>query len=269
MLCFLTSYFSRRSIFFCYSNGTLLQVHHAENKYKPLNLATLLNTWEKARIGAVTMHDDNNQDAGVALNLISEISEEVCSQLHFGIMKTARKVLLDEIVSFIISDSLATRRTQKNPTMPVIVSAKTFSSHGRVVGTGASKKNEWQPDNSDKDCATIGDEVEIENTVDIERCYGGEIVRSPPRMKSIGSFENFCAAYTVVSRTIFYSCLQVMWNAIFYDPVADYSSSWRKMKLWYSPGYVQQSIPHKEFSRPIAMLPADSVCIDVFHIFWF
>lgn len=236
-----------------------LMVHHAENKYKPLNLATLLNTWEKARIGAVTMHDDNNQDAGVALNLISEISEEVCSQLHFGIMKTARKVLLDEIVSFIISDSLATRRTQKNPTMPVIESAKTFSSHGRVVGTGASKKNEWQPDNADKDCATIGDEVEIENTVDIERCYGSEIVRSPPRMKSIGSFENFCAAYTVVSRTIFYSCLQVMWNAIFYDPVADYSSSWRKMKLWYSPGYVQQSIPHKEFSRPIAMLPADSI----------
>lgn len=237
-----------------------LMVYHAENKYKPLNLATLLNTWGKARIGAVTTHDDNNQDTGLALNLISEISEVVCSQLHFGIMKTARKVLLDEIVSFIISDSLAMRRTQKNPKIiPVIESAKTFSSHGRVVGTRTSKRNEWQPENSDKDYATNGDEVEVENTVDIERCYCGETVRSPPRMKSIGSLENFCAAYTVVSRTVFYSCLQVMWNAIFYDPVADYSSAWRKMKLWYSPGYVEQSIPYKEFSRPIAKLPADSL----------
>ncbi|KAH6764902.1 SET domain protein 25 [Perilla frutescens var. hirtella] len=246
-----------------YIRNTLM-VYHVENKYKRSNLITLLDTWTKAKIGAVTAHNSNDEGTGLTLNLISEISEEVCSQLHSGIMKTARKVLLDEIVSFIISDSLATKRTQKNPKIiPVIESAKSFPSHGKVVCTRTSNKNEWQPKKTDeKDYAAIRDEVEVEHTVDVERCYGGEIVnmRSRPSMKSIGSFENFCAAYNVVSRTIFYSCLQVMWNAIFYDPVADYSSAWRKMKLWHSTGrVVEQSIQYNSFSRQIEKLPADSL----------
>lgn len=188
-----------------YIRNTLM-VYHVENKYKPLNLATLLNRWTEVRIGAGTTYNANDQCADLSSNLISEISEEVCSQLHFGIMKTGRKVLLDEIVSFVISDSLAKRRTQKNPKIiPVIESAKSFSSHGKVVCTWTSKNNEWQPEKPDgKNYAAIGDEVEVKHTVDVERCYGGENVRSPPSMKSIGSFENFCAAYNVVSRTIFF-----------------------------------------------------------------
>lgn len=269
-----------------YFHGLVLQVYHAENKCKPLNLAILLNDWRKARTGAVTTtHDDNNQDTsrtgaitthdnnqatGLALNLISEISEVVCSQLHSGIMKAARKVLLDEIVGSIISDSLATKRMQKNPKIvPVIESEKSFSSHGRDIGTQTSKKNEMQPENPDEDYA-IGDEVEVQHTVDNERYYGVETMRPPPSMKSVGSFENFCAAYTVVSRTIFCSCLEVMWNAICYDPVADYSSAWRKKKRWYSPDYVVgQTIPYKEYTQQIKKLPANFVCIDICHIFWF
>lgn len=118
------------------------QIYHADNKYKPLELETLLNTWRKARLGAAITHDANDQGTG-ALNLISEISEVVCSQLHIGIMKTARKVVLDEIVSCIISDSLVTKKTHKNhKIVPVIESTKSFSSYGRVVGTHISKKND-------------------------------------------------------------------------------------------------------------------------------
>ncbi|XP_057794307.1 histone-lysine N-methyltransferase ATXR7-like isoform X2 [Salvia miltiorrhiza] len=237
-----------------------VMVYHAENKCKPLNLATLLNTWRKARIRAVTTHDNNNEGTDLALDLVSEISEVVCSQLHFGIMKTARKVLLDEIVGSIICDSLAMKRTQKNPKIvPVIESVKPISSDGRVIGTQTSEKNERQPENPVEKDYAIGDEVDVEHTVDSEKCYGGETMKPPPNMKSIGSFENFCAACMVVSRTIFCSCLQVMWNAIFYDPVADYSSAWRKKKRWYAPGYVAgQSIPYKEYSQPIEKLPTDS-----------
>lgn len=116
-----------------------------------------------------------------------------------------------------------------------------------------------------KDYATVGDEIEVCNIVD-ERCCSGETVRCPPSLKSIGSFENFCAAYMVVSKMLFDSCLQVMWNAVFYDPVAEYSSAWRKMKRWSSPSYV---VDQCMFSLPIEKLSADSVCIDICGIFRF
>lgn len=51
--------------------------------------------------------------------------------------------------------------------------------------------------------------------------------------KSVGSIENFWGSYTVVCRMIFDYCMQVMWNAVFYDSVAEYSSAWRKRKLWF------------------------------------
>lgn len=245
----------------------LLQVYHAEDKYKPLNLATLLNSWNKARSGAVTTHDDSNQGTGIALNLISEISEEVCSQLHSGIMKTARKVLLDEIVGFIISDSLATKKAQKHSKIITVNEpAKSFSSHEKVVLTQTSKKNEQQPESPDKKDHASGDEVVVEHSVESERC---ETMTPPSSMKSIGTFENFCAACTLVNRAIFCSCLEVMWNAIAYDSVADYSSTWRRKKIWYSPGYaLEKNIPYKDRYRLTEKPPADSVCIDVCRIFY-
>ncbi|PIN01171.1 Histone-lysine N-methyltransferase [Handroanthus impetiginosus] len=218
------------------------KIYHTGNKNKPLDLQSLLNTWKKTRVGA------NDQGVGTALNLIAEISEEVCSQLHFGIMKTARKVVLDEIVSHIISESPPTKKIYKNHKIePVIQSAKSFSSYGSMPEKCHERK----------EYISFGDEVEVCNTIE-ERFLSTETRRSPPIVKSIGSFENFCAAYTFVSRVLFESCLQVMWNAIFYDPVAEYSSAWRKKKRWLSPGYaVEQCIPHGGFALQIENLPAE------------
>lgn len=50
--------------------------------------------------------------------------------------------------------------------------------------------------------------------------------------KSVGSIENFWGSYAVVCKMLFDYCMEVMWNAVFYDPVAEYSSAWRKGKLW-------------------------------------
>ncbi|XP_011083373.1 histone-lysine N-methyltransferase ATXR7 [Sesamum indicum] len=223
-----------------------LLIYHADNKYKPLDLESLLNTWRAARHGAVFGHDMNDQLTGSAFNLISEISEEVCLQLHFGIMKTARKVVLDEIVSCMISDSLATKKSNKNHNIePLIHSAKSCCSYRRM-------SEECQVRNEH---VVVGDEVEVCNTVE-ERC-SSETMRSPPSMKSVGGFDNFCAAYIAVSRTLFDSCLQVMWNAIFYDPVTEYTSTWRNMKRWPPHCYVgEQCISSKQFSVQRTKLPA-------------
>lgn len=92
--------------------------------------------WGTDRLGAVVVHDANDQGTGSVLNLISEISEEVCSQLHAGIMKTARKVLLDEIVSGTISDFLATKKYHQNQKVGrILESAKSVSSCGKMVST--------------------------------------------------------------------------------------------------------------------------------------
>ncbi|KAL0313799.1 UNVERIFIED_CONTAM: Histone-lysine N-methyltransferase ATXR7 [Sesamum angustifolium] len=231
-------------------------IYHADNKYKPLDLESLLNTWRTARHGAVFGHDVNDQLTGSAFNLISEISEEVCLQLHFGIMKTARKVVLDEIVSCIISDSLATKRSNKNHKIePLLHSAKSCCSYRRM-------SEECQARNEH---VAVGDEVEVCNTVE-ERC-SSETMRSPLSMKSVGGFENFCAAYIAVSRMLFDSCLQIMWNAIFYDPVTEYTSTWRKMKRWPPPCNVgEQCIPSKQFSVQITKLPADDVTLYSSHL---
>lgn len=54
-------------------------------------------------------------------------------------------------------------------------------------------------------------------------------------VKAVGSIENFWWSYAVVRKVLLDYCLQVMWNAVFYDTVADYLSSWRKRKFWSDP----------------------------------
>ena len=55
---------------------------------------------------------------------------------------------------------------------------------------------------------------------------------SSARIKSVGGIENFQQACMVVCRTLFDSCMQVMWNGVFYTPVAEYCCTWRKRKRW-------------------------------------
>ncbi|XP_051137719.1 histone-lysine N-methyltransferase ATXR7 isoform X2 [Andrographis paniculata] len=221
-----------------------LWIYHAENKCKPMRLESLLNTWR--RLGAVIVHGPKTQGTGLPLNLIFEISEEVCSQLHFGIMKTARKVLLDEIVSCIISDSLATRKTHR--------SHKSERCHEikELVATGAGEEPERCHEIKELVAAGAGEEVG--ETADGHPI--GETTISQPSLKSIGTFENFCAAYMSVSRMLFNSCLQVMWNSIFHDPVANFSSDWRRMNRWSSPCAVEK-FPANDKSAE------DSFCLEM------
>lgn len=68
-------------------------------------------------------------------------------------------------------------------------------------------------------------------TLDDQSCQ--EICRvSPTITKSVGSIENFWWSYAVVRKVLFDYCMQVVWNAVFYDTMAEYLSSWRKRKLW-------------------------------------
>lgn len=65
---------------------------------------------------------------------------------------------------------------------------------------------------------------------------------SPTSTKSVGSIENFWWSYAVVRKVLCDYCMQVMWNAVFYDTLAEYLLSWRKRKLWSSHSKPQPSI---------------------------
>lgn len=65
--------------------------------------------------------------------------------------------------------------------------------------------------------------------------------KSSGSSKSVGSFENYCDSYTVVCRKVFDSCMHSIWNAVFYDHVSEYSSAWRKRKLWSPPCLMVES----------------------------
>lgn len=82
------------------------------NKFGPFTLASLIDKWSRDIMenAAEPVHDDFSS----LISFISDISEDISFQLHSGIMKAARRVLIDEIISSMIPDFIALKKTQKN-----------------------------------------------------------------------------------------------------------------------------------------------------------
>lgn len=114
--------------------------------------------------------------------------------------------------------------------------------------------------NSMKDLIAHDCKDEVSNIVEDTFSTGKATRRSPMCMKSIGSFENYLEAYAVVCRMFYDSCMQVMWNAVFYDTIADYSSAWRKRKRWYNPNFAfETGILSKQHAEPVERIPDEVV----------
>lgn len=50
--------------------------------------------------------------------------------------------------------------------------------------------------------------------------------------KSIGGIDSYWASYSAVCRMLYDYSMQVIWNAVFYDTIADFASSWRSQRIW-------------------------------------
>lgn len=69
-----------------------------------------------------------------SMDLITETSEGVSFQLHGGIMRAARRVLLDEIIGNIISEFVTRKKSQKHLKVDLVNQAtKSCSSDGKTV----------------------------------------------------------------------------------------------------------------------------------------
>ena len=229
-----------------------MQIYHAENKCGPFTLLSMLNTWRTDRPETNPLSDGENNETGSSLNLMSEIAEEVSSQLHSGIIKASRRALLDEIISNIIAEFVASKKAQRLRKLETANQTFNMCSDGRMVMYSNAKGitdavtfvlnvnltlflsltlslQQSEIIGSRKNSVAPGGGTALSD----QTCLINETPKeSSAKIKSVGGIENFQHTCMVVCRTIFDSCMQVMWNAVFYAPVAEYCSTWRKRKRW-------------------------------------
>ncbi|KAL6996049.1 hypothetical protein U1Q18_006185 [Sarracenia purpurea var. burkii] len=226
------------------------QIYHAHNKYGPFNLLSVINTWTTGRPGNVSIFDVKGNETGSLLTFVSEVSEDVSFQLHSGIMKAARRVVLDEIIRHIIAESVAMKKANKHLGFEMVNQTTTICS----LDSRASKILDVRKE-------SVASEIEVPACSDVfdQKCPTTKsLTVSPACMKFIGSYENFCGAYIFVCKMVFDSCMQVMWNAVFYDLIVEHSSAWRKRIQWsVHTAAVEQRVPLTEYVGKVEKLQPD------------
>lgn len=84
----------------------------------------------------------------------------------------------------------------------------------------------------------------------------------------VGIVENYRKVHGAVCQMLFDYSLQVAWNAVFYDTVAEYSSAWRRKRLWfYHPHHTLVSSGHSDHAKKIEKVPAEDVSPHMEHYF--
>uniref|UniRef100_A0A1U7V270 [histone H3]-lysine(4) N-trimethyltransferase n=1 Tax=Nicotiana sylvestris TaxID=4096 RepID=A0A1U7V270_NICSY len=223
-------------------------IHHADNKFRPFTLNSLISSWTTATPGAL-MSNSNGHETAFLPDFVSEISHEVCSQLHMVIMKAARRTLLDEIVSHAISECISKKKDHKKVTNQ---SVKMSSPSTRMSAGFSGSKALVAPESSTKAPNLLDQKSPVEISL-----------QSSGSSKSVGSFENFCESYTVVCRTLFDSSMQSIWNAVFYDHVSEFASAWRKKKRWSPPcPMVESNILAKSYTNCTTKLSTEVLQVE-------
>ncbi|KAL1220067.1 Histone-lysine N-methyltransferase ATXR7 [Cardamine amara subsp. amara] len=195
-----------------YVSGAAL-IRDGENKFRPIMLSSLIGLWKEKYGGA------NCEESVSGVSFISEVSEELSIQLQSGIMKIARRALLDEIISSVISDFLKAKKSDERLKCDTPRSAA-------QVGESISS----QVINAEKTAVSTTAAIGCKNISN--EWYHSHVAAESKCNKSVGSIQNFQTSCSAVSRVLHNHCMQIMWNAVFYDTVATYSTSWRKNKLW-------------------------------------
>ncbi|KAJ0987161.1 hypothetical protein J5N97_005517 [Dioscorea zingiberensis] len=218
-----------------------LLVYHVDNSFGPFTLVSLIEKWSMESTQVVSVFDKDGNNTDSLTNFISNVAEDVSSQLHAGIMKAARKVLLDEIISSIIPEFLATKKAHKN-LRPVL--AKHDAKAGSLV--------------NDKEFFFVEKSIIVASTVPLPASVPQQInlthdIHFPPPGRPVVSvsFEDLQEVLLGVCKGLYYDCMRVLWNAVFYDPVADYCVKWLKRKRWSSP---LQPVPVSSVGQDINLM---------------
>ncbi|XP_031404179.1 histone-lysine N-methyltransferase ATXR7 isoform X2 [Punica granatum] len=196
-----------------------IMIYHSENKFGAFSLLSVINEWRRDDTAANASCNVSRTSDG----FVSEISEVVSCQLHGGIMKAARKVLLDEIISNLMTEAASSRRAQRH-----------LKPESAAQTSGICNLDVSQPEASSQSKSSTESEFVMgtskKDTNDAPK--NAAPVQALAVTKTIGSIDSYWASYSAVCRMLYEFCMQVTWNAVFYDVIADYSTSWRSQKIW-------------------------------------
>lgn len=110
------------------------QIYHTENTCTPFSLLSLVNAWKTDASDTVTTTPDATTNETGSSPSLSEMSKEVSCQLHSGIMKAARRIVLDEIISTVIAEFAAMKKSWREVKHePINQVAETCSLDRRMV----------------------------------------------------------------------------------------------------------------------------------------
>ncbi|KAG1358998.1 histone-lysine N-methyltransferase ATXR7 [Cocos nucifera] len=202
-----------------------LVIHHVDHKFGPFTLASLIDEWSRVSMQTVSDADlkgegTNNDDTSSFSSFISNISEDVSNQLHAGIMKAARRMLLDEIISGVIPEFISLRKAQRSCRPEQ--NAKMCHPSDKRTHTLIQRKS-----------SPVGNKVAVFSNISKEiNSFRASHAESSTSACLFCSSVNFPELLLAVRKIFYYDCMKVLWNAVFYDPVADYCGAWLKRKRW-------------------------------------
>ncbi|XP_015575706.1 histone-lysine N-methyltransferase ATXR7 [Ricinus communis] len=222
-----------------------LTIYHIQNKFRPFPLLSVIDAWSTDKHESV-LASDAEGEMGSLCSFVSEISEEVSCQLHAGIMKAARRVALDEIISNVMSEFFDTKKSHRNLKRSY-QDARACSPHERMSEVTGERRNHAVPECKPAAFSHNSDQA----------CVDGMSELLPKNTKSVGTIDNFWGSYAVVCRILFDYCMEVMWNAVFYDAIADYSNSWRRRKLWSARSNIRLPASIKDYGGEIEKLSSE------------
>ncbi|WJX23899.1 [histone H3]-lysine(4) N-trimethyltransferase [Trifolium repens] len=223
-------------------------ISHFNNEYGTFVLLSAVNASKGDTSGTICGSDSKSNGVGDVMNLIYEISEDISSQLHMGIMKASRRVMLDGIIGDIIAEFVAEKKCKKQKLESADRTYETCMLDNKMMNKGTSIPSEHEPS----------------HIMDSQACH--EISKlSSTSVKLVGSIENFWWSYAAVRKELFDRCLQDVWNKVFSDTVTDYFLSWRKRKLWSHPKLQSSVNESKDYvekikSKALVLRPGSSVC---------
>ncbi|KAM3253993.1 hypothetical protein ACQJBY_047860 [Aegilops geniculata] len=139
---------------------------------------------------------------------MGDIVDDISHQLHAGIVKSARKIFVDEIFSCVLPEIIACRKTEKQlAAKSKLLAVKPDSKKASILkGKAHEKFTNHKKGNS----------------------YNTVRATSPVAVQSTAVHAKFADILSAVWQTLYYESMKNIWDGILYDPVMDYCGAWIK-----------------------------------------
>ncbi|KAF0889411.1 hypothetical protein E2562_023699 [Oryza meyeriana var. granulata] len=185
----------------------LSMIYHVDSKFGPFTLVSLIDWWSR---GAERPESAAN-DSGSLNASMGDIVDDISHQLHAGIMKSARKVFIDEIFSSILPEMIACRKNEKQ------MAAKLKSQAAKT--DNVSNKNTLVLKGKGDGTSTHPKKLNSHN----------KVLRDPSvAVQSTAIQYEFADILSAVWETIYNESMKSIWDGALYDPVMDYCDAWLK-----------------------------------------